>query len=134
MKGLLCATTIDTFENLRLQNSGCPLQGVVLEGLARAAVVAEAVPFRGALEAGTPAMAVTSSAVDECMMVEVAVSFPTPDTIVAGMVLRADAIVVIALLGIGEVEGIDETCAKRHCASKAQGKRRDDIARIIRTV
>jgi hypothetical protein len=133
-KGLLCATTMDTFENRRLQKSGCPLQGVVFEGLARAAVVAEAVLLRGALEASTPAMAVTSSVVDEGMEVGVAMPFPTPDTIVAGMAPRADAIAVLALLGIGDVEGINETCAKRHCASKAQGRRRDDIENIIRTV
>jgi hypothetical protein len=38
-KGLLCATTIETLLYLRLQNSGCPLQGWMLEACGRPPVV-----------------------------------------------------------------------------------------------
>lgn len=117
-----------------MQNSGCPLQGVVFEDLGRAAEVAEAVSLLGVLEAGAPAMAVMSSVVDENRMEEVAVPFPAPDTTVAGMVPREDAMAVVTELGIGDIEGIEETCAERHCASNIQGKRMCDLESIIRTV
>jgi hypothetical protein len=56
---------MEIFENLRWQNSRCPLQGVVLVGLGRTDVVADAEPSVRAAEASSPAMAVRASVVDE---------------------------------------------------------------------
>jgi hypothetical protein len=56
---------MEMFENFRWQNSGYPLQGVVLDVLGRADVVADTEPFVWMVEVGSPAMAVRSSVVEE---------------------------------------------------------------------
>jgi hypothetical protein len=62
------------------------LQGVVLVGLGRAAVVADAVPFDRGEEVGSPAMAVRSSVVedDEKREEAVAEAFCAPEMTMPG--------------------------------------------------
>jgi hypothetical protein len=76
---------MDMLENLREQNSGYPLQGRVLDGLGREDVVTDAVPLIRTLDVGSPAMAVTSSVVDDDRAEDVAVTLCAPVTAVAGM-------------------------------------------------
>jgi hypothetical protein len=123
---------MDIFEYLREQNSGYPLQGVVLEGLGRADAVVDAVPLMRALEVGSPAMAVTSSVVVEEDREDeaVVVAFCAPDTTVAGTIPDRDAMFV-RILGRREVEASEEICAEEHCASKRKCKRKEDIRGTI---
>ena len=56
---------MEMFENRLLQNSGCPLQGVVFcVGRERAVVEVDAVAFPDAVRA-TPVMPITCSVVDD---------------------------------------------------------------------
>jgi hypothetical protein len=82
---------MDMLENLREQNSGYPLQGRVLDGLGREDVVTDAVPLIRTLDVGSPAMAVTSSVVDDDRAEDVAVTLRAPVTTVAGMLSSEDA-------------------------------------------
>jgi hypothetical protein len=134
-KGLLCATTMEILEKRREQNSGNPLHGVVFVGRGRAAVVASAVPLMGALAAGKPAIAVRSSVVDEALLEEVAVTLLAPEMTVAGNVLGKEAALGVAeLLGIGEADNSEVSCAERHRTSKIQGIRIVDVEDSIWTV
>jgi hypothetical protein len=93
---------MEMFENFRWQNSGYPLQGVVLDGLGRAIVVADVEPFVRTVEVGNPAMAVRSSVVEEGNVEDegVAVAFCTPEMIVAATLPdRVGMLMGIRLLG-----------------------------------
>ena len=127
---------MEIFENLRSQNSGCPLQCRVFEGLGRADVVVDTVPFAGALEVGSPAMAVRSSVAeedeDEDEDEDVVVAFCGPEMTFADMLSERSAILVgIRLLGGREVETIEKSCADKHCANRAQSMRIEDIEGYI---
>jgi hypothetical protein len=95
-----------------------------LDGLERAAVVADAVPLLGRLETGSPAMAVRSSVADEDDDEDVVVAFRAPETTVAAALPDKFMMLVgIRLLGRREVEAVEELWADKHCASKAQRTR-----------
>jgi hypothetical protein len=77
-------------ENFLSQNSGYPLQGRVLDGRGLEDAVLDADPLLRTVEVGNPAMAVTSSVVDDFMKKDedVAVAFrdtelPNEDTLLA---------------------------------------------------
>lgn len=74
----------------------------VFEGLGRADVVTDRVPFVWAVDVGNPAMAVTSSAVEDTVKDHaVAVALREPDTTVAEALPDREAkfAVIIRLLG-----------------------------------
>jgi len=99
---------METLENLRLQYSVCPLQGVVFDALGRAEVVADPVALLAAV--GPPTMAVKSSVrVDE-----VAVAFCARDVLVASAMPKLlFAVAVTELLRSLGVDGreMEESCA-----------------------
>lgn len=131
-KGLLCAITIETFENLLLQNSGCPLQGRVFEGRGLAEVVAVFLPLSDIVEGDNPTMAVISSVVVEV----VAVAFCLEETLVAiGMpegsldieseedIVEADA----KLLEPRNSDADDGTCAATSCMDSSTPRKCDTV-------
>ena len=75
--GLLCATTIETLENFRSQNSAYPLQGRVLVGRGRVEVVTDTVALVECVDGDSPTIAVTSWVLVEV----VAVAFCLPVTV-----------------------------------------------------
>lgn len=103
----------------------------MLDGLARADVVAEAVPFDRGVEVGSPAMAVTSSVVVE-EEDDVAVAFCVPGTTVAATLPdRIGMLVDIRLLGWRAVETTEESCADKHCAKRSRGMEKEEMEGII---
>ena len=127
---------MEILEKRREQNSGNPLHGVVFVGRGRAAVVvADAVAFMGALDAGGPAIAVRSSVVDEALLEEVAVELMASEMMNAENVLETEAALGMAeLLGVGEADSTEISCAERHRASRIQDMRTVDGEVIIWTV
>lgn len=132
---------MEMLENLRSQNSTCPLQGRVLVGRGGAEAVAEAVPFSESVEGDRPTMAVRSSVVVE--VVAVALDLPVAVE-VKGMPKRlpealteaslgarlesasdeaAGASVVEAtrLLGVGLFDIKEEDCECTHDVRRAKG-------------
>jgi hypothetical protein len=63
----------------------------VLDGLGREDVVTDAVPLVRTLDVGSPAMAVTSSVVDDDRAEDVAVALRAPVTTVASILPNEDA-------------------------------------------
>jgi hypothetical protein len=116
---------METLENRRLQNSGCPLQGVVLTvGRGRPAVVD--VTLLDALGAGVPVMPMTSGVVDEDSDEEVNVAFRAAERVDvkdAVEVSTAGVICVTRLLGTGGIDRIEDVCAEAQRAYRVQRSR-----------
>jgi hypothetical protein len=120
------------FENRRLQNSGCPLQGVVFcVGREAAAVDVVAVALLGAVGA-TPVMPITASDVDEDNNTLV-LAFPETDRDAKDETDDPGAISLTRLLGAGVSESedrIDDNCADTH-GEKAVQSSKDIVGEIM---
>jgi hypothetical protein len=109
------------FENRRLQNSGCPLQGVVFCVGRDRAVVDIAVALLDTLGA-MPVMPITSNVVEED--IDVLVAFRDTDRDAKDE--DSGMISVTRLLGTGVSERedrIDDSCAEAHGEKAAQSNR-----------
>lgn len=110
---------MEMFENFREQNSGYPLQGRVLEGLAGGDVVAETVALTEPLDAGSPAIAVRSSARVEEDEDDVVVAFCAPMMVVVDALSKEEAeLTAIELLGWRDIDVGEESCAMAGCVKK----------------
>jgi hypothetical protein len=90
---------------------------VVLEGLALADLVAEAVPLTDPLDAGSPAIAVSASVLVEDSDEKVAVAFRAPVITVAEMIREEEVRDVDdKLLGWRDADVRKVDCADDHCA------------------
>ena len=129
---------METFENLLLQNSGCPLQGVVFfVGRERAVVDVVMVAFPDAVGA-MPVMPITASDVVEDAAVVLAFRKTDREAKDEDEDRNEDSgvILVMRLLGTGERESddrIDDSCADTH-GEKAAQSNRDIVEEIMRFV
>jgi hypothetical protein len=123
---------MEMFENRLLQNSGCPLQGVVLcVGRARAEADVVAVAFVDTVGAA-PVMPMTSSVVDERNTI--VLEFLNTDKDAKDE--DSGVISVTRLLGMGVTESedrIEDSCADTHGDKMVQSSR-GIVGRIMRIV
>ena len=123
---------MEMFENRLLQNSGCPLQGVVFcVGRARAEVDVVAVALLDAVGAA-PVMPMTSSVVDE----RNAIVLEFLDTDKDAKDEDSGVMSVTRLLGTGVTESedrIEDSCADTH-GDKAVQSSRGIVGQIMRIV